>query len=472
MDPIGSSPPQFGTGPERISRPIRLATTRVEPNTVDSEIGPRTKKGSTLAVPNSNDASHSNAISPSSSRHGEMKSKVIPNPIDTLSPGSTGSRRTRKKKPRASPVSLLTHSSRTNAEGTLPSPTIRSRANSPSRKPTAIGRRLPTVNEAVADFNRARMMMGLEVDISAQSELETSSAGIVSSSTSPLPTVKKHEATVTNDDTKTPDPIMPTRPSGKFASKRPDLVSHLGNRLGSMKREANLRVMKLGRLVAKNFSPTNSTVRLPSSPTEVMANSPAANSTLVITPRDDPPESHSSVDDAPDYHESRTLLHDWEKKTSEELSSESQSTSQSFGIEINSQPSPENRNDIISCDIPGSVMSVTEPDAIARRMLQSKLKHMPQSPPPFSDVSDISPISPDEGFKPPDPQGDSPVLNRPEHSSPEVSPRSQWRTTLQLVETQLADPSSESNLGPGIIFLNTKYMHHFDRSKRHQAPSE
>ena len=206
-----------------------------------------------MAVSNSNDVSHSNVISHSSSRHGEMKSKVIPNPNDTLSPGSTNSRRTRKKKPRTPPVSLLTHSSQTNAEGTLPSPTIRSRANSPSRKPPATDRHLPTVNEAVADFNRARMMMGLEVDISALRELEISSTGIISSSASPLPTVEEHEVTVANDDTMTPDPIMPTRPSGKFASKRPGLVSQLGNRLGSMKREANLRVMKLGRYGGEEF---------------------------------------------------------------------------------------------------------------------------------------------------------------------------------------------------------------------------
>ena len=91
LDSIGSSPPRLDAGLERTSRPTRLATTRVEPNTVESEIGPHTKKGSALAVSNSNDTSHINAISHSSSRHGEMKSMVISNPNDTLSPGSTGS---------------------------------------------------------------------------------------------------------------------------------------------------------------------------------------------------------------------------------------------------------------------------------------------------------------------------------------------------------------------------------------------
>ena len=91
MEPIGSSPPRFGTGLERVPHPIRLATTRVEPNTVESEIAPHTKKGSASAVSNSNDASTNNAISHTTSRRDEMKSKVTPNPNDTLSHGSTGS---------------------------------------------------------------------------------------------------------------------------------------------------------------------------------------------------------------------------------------------------------------------------------------------------------------------------------------------------------------------------------------------
>ena len=98
------------------SLPPRSAHQRVEPNTVDSEIGPRTQMGSTLSVPNSNDASHNYVIPPPSSRHSEMKSNVTPVPFDTLSPASTGSRRTRKKKPKASPTSSLTHSSRTDVE--------------------------------------------------------------------------------------------------------------------------------------------------------------------------------------------------------------------------------------------------------------------------------------------------------------------------------------------------------------------
>ena len=139
LEPTGSSPTRFGTGLERTSHPIRLATTRVEPNTVDSEIGPRTQMGSTLAVSNSNDASHNYVIPPPSSRHSEMKSKVTPIPFDTLSPASTGSRRTRKKKPKTPQVSLLAHSPRTGEEGTLPSPNVRSRADSPPEKAPSNG---------------------------------------------------------------------------------------------------------------------------------------------------------------------------------------------------------------------------------------------------------------------------------------------------------------------------------------------
>ena len=154
LEPIGSSPIRLGTGLERTSLPIRLATTRVEPNTVDSEIGPRTQMGSTLPVPNSNDASHNYVIPPPSSRHSEMKSKVIPNPIDTLSPASTGSRRTRKKKSKTPQVSLLIPPPRTGEEGTLPSPNIRPRADPPQKKPPVTGQHSEDLKQKIADFNR------------------------------------------------------------------------------------------------------------------------------------------------------------------------------------------------------------------------------------------------------------------------------------------------------------------------------
>ena len=337
MEPIGSSPPRFDTGLERISHPMRLATTRAKPNTVESEIGPHTKKGSASAVSNSNDASTNNAISHTTSRHDEMKSKVTPNPDDTLLPRSTGSRRSRKKKPRTPPVSLLTHG-KTQLHGPMrkvlyhPLSFVHEqihRRESPQRmtgrKDIYRPSRKPPANEAVADFNRERMRLGLDADISALSELEISSTGIVSSPASPLPTVEEHEATITNDDTRTPDPIMPTRPSGRIASKRSGLVTHIGNRVGSMKREVNVRMAKFGRMAVKNFSPTNSTIRLPSPSTEALSNMTVVNPPTVITPQVDPPETSLSLDDAPDYQESKTLLQDWERKMSEEHSSESQS---------------------------------------------------------------------------------------------------------------------------------------------------
>jgi hypothetical protein len=89
VEPSGSTPPQHGTGPGRISHPKRLA--RVDPNTVESEIGPRIKSGSASAVPDTNDASTNNAISHTIGQHSEMMSKATLNPNDTLSHGSTGS---------------------------------------------------------------------------------------------------------------------------------------------------------------------------------------------------------------------------------------------------------------------------------------------------------------------------------------------------------------------------------------------
>jgi hypothetical protein len=88
--------------------------------------------------------------------------------------------------------------------------------------------------------------MGLDSNISALSELEISSTDIVSSTVSPLPTVEEHEATNTNDDTKTPDLRVSTQPSGKVAPKRLSLATHLGNRMGSMKRGSMFEWQNLG----------------------------------------------------------------------------------------------------------------------------------------------------------------------------------------------------------------------------------
>ena len=413
LEPIGSSPIRLGTGLERTSLPIRLATTRVEPNTVDSEIGPRTQMGSTLSVPNSNDASHNYVIPPPSSRHSETKSKATPVPFDPLSPASTGSRRTRKKKSKTPQVSLLIPPPRTGEEGTLPSPNVRPRADPPQKKPPVTGQHSEDLKQKIADFNRTLREKGLEEDISALSEFETSSPDIVSPSTLPLPTVMNQAATDTNDATKTDDPVISRRPTGRFGT---------GNRWKSIKEKAELRAMKIGRFVAKTLSPTHQTIRLPTGPSEIMDTLPTTNSIEVTTPRVDPPDSDSTVDDA------SKLWHDWEKKTSEELSSESPSPPHSPGNENDSQPSPENRNDIISDVLSGPVRSVTEPEAIVGRLIQSK--HIPQSPPAFSDASEISPVSSDESFKPPDPTGNNIVPIHHDHPSSGVFPNAYITSTV------------------------------------------
>ena len=265
----------------------------------------------------------------------------------------------------------------------------------------------------MADFNHTLREKGLEEDISALSEFETSSTDNVSTPTSPLPTVMNQAATGINDAIKTDDPVISSRPSGRFG---------IGNRWKSTKKEADIRTMKFGRYVVKALSPTHQAIRLPTGPSEVMATTPMTNSIVVTTPRVDPPDSNSAVDDAP------KLWHDWEKKTSEELSSESPSTSHSPGNENDSQPSPENRNDIISNVLSGSVRSVTEPEAIVGRLLQSK--HIPQSPPTFSDASEISPVSSDESFKPPDPIGSSIVPIHHDHPSSGVFPNAYITSTV------------------------------------------
>ena len=106
----------------------------------------------------------------------------------------------------------------------------------------------------------------------------------------------------------------------------------------------------------------------------------------MVTPsRVDPPESLMSLEDDPDYQESRSLLRSWESKTSEEHSSESYDTacSQQFVTIADSQHSLENRNDGISCDAPGlTTPGVIEPSAVARLMLELKT-----SPPRFDELA-------------------------------------------------------------------------------------
>ena len=78
MEPSGSTPPRHGTG---------HGTTRVNPNNVESEIGPRTKRGSASAVSATNDTSTNSAISRTIGQHSEMMSKVTLNPNDSPSLG-------------------------------------------------------------------------------------------------------------------------------------------------------------------------------------------------------------------------------------------------------------------------------------------------------------------------------------------------------------------------------------------------
>ena len=124
VEPSGSTPPRHGTSHGRISLPRQLATTQVDPNTVESEIGPRTKRGSASAVSATNDDSINNVISCTIGQHSEVMSKATLNPNDSPSLGPTGSRRPRKKKEKSPTMSILAPPSRINVEGALPSPNV------------------------------------------------------------------------------------------------------------------------------------------------------------------------------------------------------------------------------------------------------------------------------------------------------------------------------------------------------------
>ena len=272
------------------------------------------------------------------------------------------------------------------------------------------------MNELVAGFNSEAKRLDLSLELSALSELEITSSDVIPSTLSPLPTVDEHEARSFNNKVKATDHSASTHPPGKVAPKRTSLASCIGNHVESVKRGVNNWVASFSNIAVRRFSPTKATIRLPPPSPEALDNSTVVIPHTVTPSRVDPPESLMSLEEDPEYQESRSLLQSWESKTSGEHSSESYDTarSQQFVTSADSPHSLENRNDVISCDIPGlTTPGVIEPGAVARLMLELKT-----SPPRFDDVSDISPLSSGESNTPTDPHGNSPVLS-PHDTSPQ-----------------------------------------------------
>jgi hypothetical protein len=98
------------------------------------------------------------------------------------------------------------------------------------------------------------------------------------------------------------------------------------------------------------------------------------------------------------------LLCEWESKNEDYVTPRSQQ----LVTEPNSQPPLENRNDVMSCDVPG----LMTPATLEECMLRPR-----PSPPQFSEISNIPHISSDEGSTPSDPHGGSPTTSPHDTSS-------------------------------------------------------
>jgi hypothetical protein len=123
--------------------------------------------------------------------------------------------------------------------------------------------------------------------------------------------------------------------------------------------------------------------------------------------RADPPGSPAFPEDNPTYQENNRLLCEWESKNEDYVTP----SSQQLVTEPNSQPSLENWNDVMSCDVPGLMM----PGTLEERMLRPR-----SSPPRFGEISNIPHILSDEGSTPSDPHGGSPTTS-PYATSPQES---------------------------------------------------
>jgi hypothetical protein len=214
----------------------------------------------------------------------------------------------------------------------------------------------------VANLNNQVKESDLDLDLSCLSELEIMSPDAVPTRTLPLPTVDEHEARVTSIDAKPLGSSVPTHSSEKVAYKKPSLVSHIGNRMECVKRGVKNRVAGFSSIAMKRFSPIHAPIRLPSSSSEAMSNAMMSISHTAPASRADPPGIPISLEDDPNYQESTSLLREWE--SSESCSSEDYVTPRAQQLVTGSdfQPSLENRNNVIPCDVPGFITpGVIEP---------------------------------------------------------------------------------------------------------------
>jgi hypothetical protein len=84
VEPPGSTPPRYVNHLERALGPTWLTSIQVDPNTVNAEICPHVKSGSTMAVLDSNATSTHNAIIPLINPREDLMSEVVSNPQSHL----------------------------------------------------------------------------------------------------------------------------------------------------------------------------------------------------------------------------------------------------------------------------------------------------------------------------------------------------------------------------------------------------
>jgi hypothetical protein len=272
-----------------------------------------------MAVLDSNDASTNNAIIPMIGPHDSRMSMAVPNPNDTPTHDAIVSKRSRKKKGRMPAVSVLAAPPRINADVAPPAslnhvhteiPSKATPKQAPSisismmsKKPAAVTRTSLTVNEMVVNINNQIVEMGL--DLSSLRKLDTTSSDVAHTRTLPLSTVDEHKLEITNDGGQPLDANVQTHSHEKVVHKRSSLVTNIVNRMESMKKGVNNRVVSLSNLTLKSFSLIPTPIRLPPSSSEGLGGSTISNLHTASSSRVDPPGSPAFPEDDPTYRESK-----------------------------------------------------------------------------------------------------------------------------------------------------------------------
>jgi hypothetical protein len=235
---------------------------------------------------------------------------VVPNPNDTFIHKVIVSKRTRKKKGRASAISLLVAPPQINTDVASPASLNCVHMTAPSRSPCistlttfkkspALVRISPTVHEMVANFNN--QVEEMDLDLSGLSELDVTSSDVTHTRTLPLSTVAEHEVEITNEGDQALDTNAPTYSPEKVAHKRSSLATNIGNCVENTKRGMKNWAVGLSSIALKRFSPIHAPIILPPPSTKALGSSTVPNPRAASSSQIDPPGSPISPEDDPNY---------------------------------------------------------------------------------------------------------------------------------------------------------------------------